>query len=245
MKKAFLYLSVTAFLLLAGCAGKSQKQNTRVKVLNAMPSNIEMKYSPKRSDVNDENIQLKQNEVTAYRELPPGRYKISVASKGDELLKKTFGLAGGEKYTQIIYGKPSFSSRKNEETFTHKMHYIFEGSENYTKNGFLPGAMIFRDQIKLKKGSTSVRVFHAAAGLTSINLKLREGKNSTKIASKLTYAKPVLSNLLKSGEKTIEVYLGNAPKPFIEKKFEFQSKKAYIIVLLNENGKPIIKILEN
>lgn len=245
MKKVFLNISVLTFLLLAGCTGKSQKENTRIKVFNAMPADISMELTKKKSNSASENISVPKTENTEYRSMPNGVYEISVKSNGDELLKKKFGLAGGEKYTQIIYGRPSFSSRKNEETFTHKMHYIFEGSENYTKNGFLPGEIMFRDKMVLKKGATSVRVFHAAAGVTPINLKLREGKKSKKIAKKLAYAKPVLSKRIKSGEKTIEVYLGNAPKPFIEQKFEFKSKKAYIIVLYNKDGKPAIKVLEN
>lgn len=244
MKKAMMSITVFIFLIICGCSSKNQQQPTQIRVLNAMPADLEVSFTPKKWGEIKENFHIGKNEKIPYRSLPSGKYEILVSAK-DELLKKTFGLAGGEKYTAIFYGKPSFSSRINQETFTHKMHYIFEGSENYTKNGFLPGEMVFRDKIKLKKGSTSVRVFHAAVGVTPVNVKLRQGKKSKKIASKLAYAHPVLSNQIKSGEKTIEVYLGNAPKPLITKKFSFQSKKAYIIVLLNENGKPAIKILEN
>lgn len=246
MKKAIIGIPVFIFLvLISGCTADSKKQETQIRVLNTMPADININFTSKKSKNNTENFRITRSENTGYRSLSSGKYEIAVNAKKEELLKKTFGLAGGEKYTAIIYGKPSFSSRKNEETFSHKMHFIFEGSENYTRNGFLPGDMVFRDKIKLKKGTTAVRVFHAAAGLTAINVKLREGKKSKKIASKLAYAHPVLSNQIKAGKKTIEVYLGNAPKPFIAQQFDFQSEKTYIIVLLNKNGKPSIQILEN
>lgn len=244
MKKVVIVISVFILLIICGCSSEG-KQQTQIRILNAMPADLDINFSPKKTGDTNENFQIGENEKTGYSSLSSGTYEIAVNSKKDELLKKTFGLAGGEKYTAIFYGKPSFSSRKNEEIFSHKMHFIFEGSENYTKNGFLPGDMVFRDKIKLKKGSTSVRVFHAAAGVTPINVKLREGKKLKKLASKLAYAHPVLNNQIKSGEKIIEVYLGNAPKPLITQKFDFKSKKAYIIVLLNENGKPSIDILEN
>lgn len=245
MKRVFFNISLFILLMLNACAGKSQHEKTQIKVFNAMPADISMEFQNKKSGNNSENIDIPKTDYTRYHSMGPGIYEISVRSQNDELLKKQFGLAGGEKYTQIIYGRPSFSSRKNEETFSHKMHYIFEGSENYTKNGFLPGEIMFRDKMVLKKGSTSVRVFNAAAGVSPINLKLREGKKSKKMAKQLAYAKPVLSKRIKSGEKTIEVYLGNAPKPFIEQKFDFKSKKAYIIVVYNLDGKPAITVLEN
>ncbi|AVR46312.1 hypothetical protein C7S20_14140 [Christiangramia fulva] len=245
LNKIFLRLLSSVILMIAGFNAQCQNQPAEIKVLNATPQELQISFDQKKANSNSLKLDIHSNEVTAYKQLPSHKYSIIVASNEDELLKKTFGLASAEKYTQVIYGIPSYSSRKNEETFTHKMHYIFEGSENYTKNGFLPGIMTFRDKFKLKKGATAIRVFHAAAGVTPINLKLREGKKTTNIASKLSYAKPVLIKQIKSGEKTIEVYLGNAPRPFIEKKFNFQSQKAYIIVLINVNGKPAIKILEN
>lgn len=243
--KIRFYSIILALIIVTGCGRKNEEQTASVKVFNAMSEKMSLEFREKNVHTPSKSLELDPLEASEYNTLPGAVYEINVKTNSKELLQKKLGFAAGEKYSAIIYGNPEFSSHKNENTFSHKLHYIFEGSENYTKNGFLPGDMVFRDKIKLKKGASSIRVFNAAVGSSPINLELKDGDKTKKIAKKLAYAKPVLSNTIKSGQKTLELYLAGAPDPLIKKDFNFQSKKAYIIIVVNEKENLGLRILEN
>ncbi len=245
MMKTKFYSFILSFILLAGCSWQKEQKNASIKVFNGMPQRMSMDFRAENESKPAKSLALKSLDASEYIQIPGAIYKINVNTNSRELLEKKIGLAAGEKYTAIIYGKPELSSHKNENTFSHKLHYIFEGSENYTKNGFLPGDMVFRDKIKLKKGISSIRVFNAAVGRSPINLELKDAEKTKRIASKLAYARPVLSSKINSGSKKIELYLAGAPDPIITQEFNFKSKKSYIIIIINEKENLGIRILEN
>lgn len=198
-----------------------------------------------KTSKNSDEFDLKKNSLSRYHYLDPDIYEILVDTDEKSLLKNKIGLAAGEKYTTIIYGNPNISSKLNEATFSYKLHSIFEGAENYSKNGFLPSQIVFRDEIKLKKGLSALRIFHAAAGISPITVKIGDNKSSKKLVSTIAYPKPILSEHFNAGNKTVEVYMKDAPEPIIKKEFIFESEKSYLIIFSKMEENPSIKILEN
>ena len=242
MKTDFLKYLLVSFLFIA-CNQKKNNKSPELQVFNAMPASVEAKYSAKSSG----DIQIPQDELLQYFPVEEAIYHFEINSEDKELLTKKIGLAKNEKYTMILFGLPSLSSEVNQETFTHKAHFIFEGSENFEPNGFLPNSFIFRDNMKLKKGSAAIRSFHAATGTSPVTIKLKNPKKdqTKKIVSGLKYASPQLTKRIESGKQQIQVFLSGSPKPVLEKSVDFKSKKVYTLILYGKDGDLKLKILED
>ncbi|PTX43164.1 hypothetical protein C8P64_1690 [Christiangramia gaetbulicola] len=223
------------------CNRKTDKHDPEFRVYNSTNSALTIQMNKQESST---GIEIAEKQTSEYQLLDPGIHNMEVKSS-KSLLEHKIGIAAGEKYTCIIYGDPAQSSKINDATFSYKLHNIFEGSENFTKNGFLPSYMVFRDKIKLKKGLSALRAFHAATGMSPVTIKVKDGKSSKSLAKGLAYAKPVLSKHIKSGVKTLEVYWKGAPQPVISREYDFKSEKSYIIIFYNKENKPGIEILEN
>ena len=233
---------ILILLVFVSCNTKTKKDAPEFRIYNSDNENLTAQLSTEKSS---EEIELKGKHLSEYQKLDPAIYDLQINTKNKSLLQHKIGLAAGEKYTYIFYGDPEISSELNDATFSYKLHSIFEGSENFTKNGFLPSYMVFRDNIKLKKDFSALRVFHAAPGMSPVNVKIKDDNSSKSIAKGLAYGKPVLSEHIESGSKAVEVYWTGAPKPFLIKEFDFKSEKSYIIIFVIKEDKPTIDILEN
>ncbi|MDX1543745.1 MAG: hypothetical protein R3214_07355 [Christiangramia sp.] len=247
MKKVISNIFCLLIILFTmGCSKKSQKTyEAQLRILNATLDDIQVQVESSNKDKFKHQIEIKGNGSSGYISLPGEVYDLRINSQQKFLLNKKAGLAPQEKYTAIIYGKPEFSSKVNEASFTHKLHYVFEGAENHTKNGFLPSHSLFRDKIKLKKGISSLRAFHAAVGISPIKINIKADKKSQKLTKGLAYGKPEVGKHFKAGSKKVEVYLKGSMKPIIEKDYTFKSQKAYLIVFLEKQEGLGIEILEN
>ncbi|WP_252114021.1 hypothetical protein [Gramella jeungdoensis] len=238
------WLFIILFTL--GCSNKPQETNgAELRIFNATLDNIQVQVESSKTDKFKQQLEIKGNGSSEYISLPGEIYDLKVHSKQKYLLNKKSGLPPQEKYTAIIYGKPEFSSKVNEASFTHKLHYVFEGAENHTKNGFLPTHSLFRDKIKLKKGISSLRAFHAAAGIAPIKIKIKTDEKSQELTKGLAYGKPVLGKHFKAGNKKVEVYLKGSTEPILAKEYTFKSQKAYLIIFLEKEDGLGIEILEN
>lgn len=231
---------------IVSCSGSGKKdREAQLSVFNASQQEMTAEFRAEKGQ-DSEEISLSPFENSGYKKLSPNTYNFTILSKEKALLEKKIGLATKEKYTAILYGKPELLHELNQSTFGHKMHYIFQGSENYTKNGYLPGLMVFRDKVKLRKGNSQVRAFHAAAGISPITIKLRkpEKQKGKSLIKGLDYPKPMMGKKIKSGDKIVELYLKGSPEPLIEKAFDFESKKVYTIVVYKDQQKLDVQILE-
>lgn len=229
-----------------GCKKSSQGQKiARVRIFNSFSQQANAEFSNKKTGQEYKNIEVGSYQNSEYKRFDPATYKFRIASKNKELLKKELGFAKNEDYTLILFGKPEFSTKTNQTTFSHKMHYIFEGEENYTPNGYLPNYKVFRDKIKVKKGYCVIRVFNAAVANTPVSLRLNTPKKSKKLASKLAYGKPMQGKSVKRGKKKVELFLEGAPEPILSRDFEFKAKKIYIIVIYKEKQELKWKFLES
>lgn len=229
-----------------GCKNTSSREKiAQVRIFNAFGQEAQAEFSNKKTGQSSKSIEVGPQQTSEYQQFDPSTYKFRISSKNKELLKKEIGFAKNEDYTLILFGTPEFSSKTNQTTFSHKMHYIFEGEENYTSNGYLPNYKVFRDKIKVKKGFCVIRVFNAAVATTPINIRLNTPKKSKKLASKLAYAKPMQGKSVKVGKKKMELFLKGAPKPILSKEFDFKSKKIYTIVVYKEKQQLKWKILES
>ncbi|TBW29137.1 hypothetical protein [Gramella sp. KN1008] len=246
MKKVASHIAwIFIILLTIGCSEKSQKtNNAEVRIFNATLEGIQVEVESSKNQ-HSEKMKIEEGGCSDYISLPGEIYDLKIHTQKKFLLNKKSGLAPNEKYTAVIYGKPEFSSKVNEASFSHKLHYVFAGAENHTKNGFLPTHSLFRDKIKLKKGVSSLRAFHAASGIAPIKIKIKTDKKSQKLTKGLAYGKPVLGKHFKAGSKKIEVYLKGSTEPILEKEYTFKSQKAYLIVFLEKQDGLGIEILEN
>ncbi|MEO2129406.1 MAG: hypothetical protein ABGW91_14645 [Christiangramia sp.] len=234
----FLMIELTVAL------GYSQNK-TEIRVFNAMNSSASVKFQADKAS--SKSLNIGSERVTDFQQLHPAKYQFRVHSNSKNLLQKELALAKNQAYTIIVFGRPELSSEVNQQIFRHKMHYIFEGSENFTANGFLPSYFVFREKVKLQKGAAAVRAFHAAAGTGEISITLNEpGKDQTKnVASKLKYASPVMSTRIEAGSKGVQVFLGNSPEPVIQQQYDFKEQKDYIFIITGKNGKLDLHILED
>lgn len=229
-----------------GCKKSSSGQKiSQLRIFNTFSQEARAEFRDKKTGQISKSIETLAYQASEYKKFDPSTYQFRINSQNQELLKKELGFARNEDYTLILFGVPEFSSKTNEATFSHKMHYIFEGEENYTPNGYLPNYIVFRDKIKVKKGYCVIRVFNAAVANTPINIRLNSPKKSKKLASKLAYAKPMQGKSVKTGKKKMELFLEGAPKPILSKEFEFKSKKVYTIVVYKEKQELKWKILES
>lgn len=232
------------FCGMISCSNSAEKERpVKLTIFNAMPQKLKAEFSSEKNNIKKE-ITASPEANSGYTDFSPAIYRLKLWSNDKALLEKRLGLAANEKYTAIIYGKPDFLKELNQSDFTHSMHYIFQGSENYTKNGFLPGMMLFRDQVKLRKGYCQIRVFHAAAGYSPITIKLKTPEKTKKLTSSLAYPRPMQGKTIASGEKQVQLFLEGAPEALISKKFDFEDKKVYTLIICSVNGKLDLKILE-
>ncbi len=238
-----IIFSLLISISIASCSTSDKKSDVaRVIILNAFQKPLQARLDSKNQN---QQIKLEAFQNSDYLDLSPDLYTLHIISENKKLLKEKLGLAKNEKYTIIFYGDPGFSSEVNQSDFTHTMHFIFQGAENFTKNGYLPGMYVFRDQIKVKQGYSQIRVFNAGLGMTPISIKLKSSGSSQKLSSSLAYPKPMLGKPVSSGRKKVELFLGKSPRAIFSKEFDFQSKKVYTIVVFLKDKKPEFKILKN
>ncbi len=230
-------------LFLACSDNANNRKAARLKIFNATSNSIDANLESKSED--HPAFKVAEFNSSEYESLIPDIYKLSLNTNNQPIIQRKIGLSSGEDYTLIFYGKPEFSSEVNEATFSHKLHYVFEGAENYTKNAYFPGTIVFRDNIKLKKGTSALRAFHAAPKIAPVTIKIKAKKSSMALAKNLAYGKPVLSKHMKSGYKTIEVFMAGSSNPIIKQDYEFKSQKTYILVIEGGSQKPNLKILKN
>ncbi len=233
---------ILIFFVVVGCS-KPTEELTSIRYFNAMNSSIEATIKDKDETVHKAN--LEPYSTSPYQSSKGSKYSLMINDANKMLLDHEYGFAGDEKYSVILFGKPEFSSRTNQSTFTHNLHHIFAGAENYTTNGFLPSIMVFRDKVKLKEELSSIRSFHAAPGVSPVSIQIKDQNGSKTIAANLKYAKPIMSQRIRSGKKKVELYLANAPEPVLKKEFDFKSKNSYLIIVIENKGHIDFRILES
>ena len=246
MMNRFLKLLILGlfFCGISSCSNSAQQEKqVQITIFNAMQNKLKAEFSSGNSGSKEE-MTAPPVSNSGYENFSPAVYRLKLWSNDKALLEKKIGLAANEKYTAIIYGRPDFQRQVNQSNFTHKMHYVFQGSENYTKNGFLPGMILFRDQVKLHKGYCQIRVFHAAAGFSPVTVKLKSPQKTKKLISALAYPRPMQGKTISSGEKEVQLFLKGAPEALLSKSFSFEEKKVYTIVICAVDGKLDFKILE-
>lgn len=239
-----LLLLSLLFCGITSCSNSAQQEKpVQLTIFNAMPQKLKAEFSSVSKDEKKEITALPDSN-SGYSSFTPAVYRLKLWSSNKALLSTRLGLAANEKYTTIIYGRPDFLTQMNQSDWTHTMHYIFQGSENYTKNGFLPGMMLFRDKVRLQKGYCQIRVFHAAAGFSPVTIKLKTSEKTKQLVKGLSYPRPMQGKKISSGEKEVQLFLEGAPEALDTKSFQFKEKKVYTIIVCSVDGKMDFKILE-
>ncbi len=239
MNKRFYVLSILVLLSLS-CQNKKDV-SPQFRMVNTSDKSIKIDVSAKQKG--QKVFEITPFSVSDYKSLPANIYKLAILADKKPVLNKEYGLASEEKYTAIFYGKPDLSSTLNQQTTTNKLHYIFAGSENHIKNGFLPKLFLFRDRIKVNSGQSSIRIFNAAVGTSPLTVRLKRKNESKQLVKELAYGKPMLSTSVKKGKVTLEVLLSNSPKPILTKQLTLESKKIYTLVILKNEENISVKVL--
>ncbi|MFD1095866.1 hypothetical protein [Salegentibacter chungangensis] len=241
MNKNLIIILLISSLFIS-CSGKTGKyEKSRIRFFNATEREIEFKLSSNSAETINFNTAAFSD--SSYRPLQPSVYDLEIWSGSKILLKRKLALAKDEKYTLVFYGRPRLSDTMNQARFSYKMHRVFEGEENNSKNGYLPGYKVFSDQVHLKKSYSRVRVLNAASGFSPISIKLDENGNKKKLVSGLAYPKPMQGKTIKGGNRPVELYLSSAPNPVLYKNYDFRSGRVYTIVVFHKDQKLDFKIL--
>lgn len=222
---------------------KQAKNKPEFRLANTTNTPIKVDLTNKKTVEN--SFQINSFSTLNYQSVTPNSYKVIIAANNNKpILKKEYGLASEEKYTAILYGKPGLSSTTNQQTNNDKLHDVFAGAENHTKNGFLPKLFLFRDRISVTKGSASLRIFNAAVGTSPLTFQLKRNNTTKKLTKGLAYGKPMLSTAVKKGKIQLEVLLSNSPKPILTKEINLESKKIYTIILFKKETDISVSVLK-
>ncbi|MGC1308305.1 MAG: hypothetical protein WA885_13840 [Phormidesmis sp.] len=141
--------------------------------------------SDKADAVTLSNLRYKQ--ISDEQSLPTGRYIVTVRSKDQILLRSTYGLATGDRYTLLLYGIRSEQTAMNPHTFMAQLKHILGGVDTHTANGYLPQMRVLSDQLIMLSTAPQIRLMHLAPGVVPLEVTLQASGKSL-LSKTLTYA---------------------------------------------------------
>lgn len=130
------------------------------------------------------NLTFKQ--ISKYQSLSPGRYTLTVQTENQVLLRSTYGLGAGDRYTLALFGILPEQTATNPHTFMAQLKRIFGGAEAHIVNDYLPQMRLLHDKVSRQTNAPQVRLVHLAPGIVPLKIEI-QGSAKTVLSKQLAY----------------------------------------------------------
>lgn len=174
-----LGLGLLAVLLMAGLwSTAAAKAPAQVRVGQFMPNaELMVQWQPQSGGQATTLSNLTFKQISGYQSLPAGRYTLTVHVENQVLLRSTYGLGAGDRYTLALYGILPASPATNPHTPMARLKRIFGGAEAPIVNDYLPQMALLHDRVSSQTDAPRVRLVHLAAGIAPIRVEIKGGAN--------------------------------------------------------------------
>ncbi|PSN18096.1 hypothetical protein C7271_14335 [filamentous cyanobacterium CCP5] len=150
------------------------------------------------------NLTFKQ--ISDYQSLPPGRYTLTVQAENQVLLRSTYGLGAGDRYTLTLYGLRPEQPVTNPRTFMAQLKRIFGGAEANAVNDYLPQMALLHDRASSQSDAPQVRLVHLAAGIVPITMEI-QGVAKPLLSKQLAYPRASEAESVEGNVKGLAIAL--------------------------------------
>lgn len=226
-------------LWLAALPGAAASEDGSLRIAQLLPGAdpVEVKLSSDTDGGSERTFgSLSFRQISDYKDLPPGRYGVTVRLAGETVLEASYGIGSTRRYTLVLYGVLAGEAPQPVTTWK-KVTSWFSGLEASVPNGWVAQHRMLLDEPGRTLGQGRVRIMHAAPGFSTLHLQL-ENRDARLSYGTLRYPQMGGHQEIAAGSWTVVVTPPNSPLQLLSRHIDVKPN-AMVTIFVTGSVEPL------